>query len=462
MKSKLPNPRTLLCLLLFLCGTARALEVTKLRNTGNDKNRINLVFLGDGFTSSEITSLYAPWVDKVSGYFFNDSTMSYVYYRYRNFITPYRVDMPVAKSGLGWGTPLNAQLTCVDYTVGQCYVDWALANAMLDSAMKPLGIKATWRVIALNGSHRSAAHYAKGGNLVTTFIVGDGNAPWTTYHEGGHAWHYLGDEYSEGFGKYAGGEAGLNFWANLTADSTGKKWARWIGYTSPVPGLGTVGAYNGGMQYDSGVYRPTYASMMGFRGQFMPPHNIVAMEKMIQDIYAQVDPVDSFLPTSATLTNPDSIWLRLVDPKVTKVDWSINGKAVDTMAGGTLRLRNYFLASGDYKVRAIVYDEVVRHAFSNNKSPDKLDLVRQGLDKLQKVYEWNVRLAPLKPDTVTVFVPRVDTLLISRVDTMRTTLVDTVRTTRVDTLYLTKRHVYQIKVSAMFDSLVVPEISNVQ
>jgi hypothetical protein len=40
---------------------------------------------------------------------------------------------------------------------------------------------------------------------------------------------------------------------NITKYSTGAKWARWNGYVQP--GIGTIGAYDGGRHYDNGIYR---------------------------------------------------------------------------------------------------------------------------------------------------------------------------------------------------------------
>jgi hypothetical protein len=109
------------------------------------------------------------------------------------------------------------------------------------------GIAAEMRYVLVNDSK-----YGGGGGSFGVYSAGNGDAREIALHEIGHSFAGLADEYGGNVGTYTGTEPGP---INVTKNSSGAKWAEWLGYTDPV--LGTVGAYEGGFYYDHGVYRPT-------------------------------------------------------------------------------------------------------------------------------------------------------------------------------------------------------------
>jgi hypothetical protein len=208
-------------------------------------------------------------------------------------------------------------------------------------------------------------------------------------HEAGHGLHNLADEYY-GKGTYTRREPRE---INVTADSTGTKWKHWIGYVDADTLLGVTGVYEGAVYVAEGAYRPTPNSKMGWTSDRKPASfNAVCREKIILDIYDLVRPLDSYSDTTIIQVNPEKLWVKPIDSEVIKVDWYVNGKLVKENGGDTIMLNRIGTNPGTYLVRAHAYDEVVKHAFSDNNNPHPLDLVRRDLHKLQQEITWTVKI----------------------------------------------------------------------
>jgi len=364
-------------------------DLYAVRQCGPVDNRINLVFIGDGYRAVELP-FWAAHVDQMVERLFSDESPPYE--RYKNFINVYRVDLVSNESGIddpGAGiyvdTALDGCNCCIDYTIGQCQVDWAKTHAAINSATP--GIPVHWRYVGLNTSiFLGGAHYPPQGNLAV-YPTNNSYRFNILTHEGGHAFHWLGDEYvNPGHGNdwYTGGEPS---WTNLTIDPSGSKWAPWIGFSQPNLG-GPVAAYEGGMvQYGRGIWRPSPQSRMN---GFVNRLDAVGKERAIHSIYEVVEPIDEFAPdNSNTLSGHEELFLQVVDPQVIKVRWLLDGQPIKT-GEGTLDLDALNLSFGFHVVQATARDEVLDHAFSDNTNPHPLDLVRRNTDRLTQTITWTV------------------------------------------------------------------------
>jgi hypothetical protein len=365
-------------------------SLTAVRRCGAPDNRINLVFIGDGYTAEELPT-WAAHVDALSDEIL---TTAKPYDRYRNFINVYRVDVESAQSGIDdpengvlVDTALDGTNSCVDWMAGQCQIDWKKTHAAIDAATA--GIPVHWRFVGLHTPiFLGATHYPAEGTL----CVYPTDVPDTFHiatHEGGHGFHLLGDEYvneGEENNSYAGPEP---TWPNLTLDPTGAKWQRWLGFEQPELG-GPVGAYEGGLVTSGkGVYRPSPQSRMNW---FVHELDAIGKEAMIQSIYAHVRPIDEHLPSEGIVEDCQAPWLRVVDPAVLAVEWSVDGELQPGASGEALDACALGLPAGLHTVKARAYDTVIDHAFSDNAAPHPLDLVRQGLESLEQSVEWQVRV----------------------------------------------------------------------
>jgi hypothetical protein len=369
---------------------AESSSLTALRRCGPPDNRVNLVFIGDGYTADELST----WALHVDGLSEAILTTAKPYDRYRNFINVYRIDVSSAESGVDdpdhdvfVDTALDGTNSCADWMTGHCQIDWKKTHAAIDAATP--GIPVHWRFIGLHTTiFLGAAHYPPEGNL----CVYATDVPDTFHiatHEGGHGFHLLGDEYvnpGEENTAYSGPEP---TWPNLTLDPTGAKWQRWIGFEQPELG-GPVGAYEGGLVTSGkGVYRPSPQSRMN---HFVHELDAIGKEAVIHSIYAHVRPIDEHLGAEATVEGCEAPWLRVVDPAVIAVEWRVDGELVPGARGEELDVCALGLEAGLHTVRARAYDEVIDHAFSDNAAPHPLDLVRQGLESLEQSVEWQVRV----------------------------------------------------------------------
>jgi hypothetical protein len=184
-------------------------------------------------------------------------------------------------------------------------------------------------------------------------------------HEGGHTFHALADEY-DGTSSNCGSAPEIN----VSTDDSGSKWAEWLGFDHD-PGTGLHGVYEGARYCNFGIYRPTDNSEMNLLPDYF---NMPSIQKMIHDIYEIVDPIDAHTPNAGDLTNPGVIQVRVIDPDVVRVDWSVDGEVAAEDAGGCFDATT--LPAGTYSVSARAYDPT--------------EWVRTTRDDLEQTVSWTV------------------------------------------------------------------------
>ncbi|MCX6911077.1 MAG: M64 family metallo-endopeptidase [Verrucomicrobia bacterium] len=354
---------------------AWAAYVTMVDN-GPSANRVNAVFLGDGYTASQISSTYVTHINNLVNYMFNPggSTLKVdPFARYKNFFDIYRVDVISNQSG-------------ADDPINNIYVDTALdASYRFDGVTdRLLGVNGTKANTALNSGIGgaftvgmkfvtvNATKYGGAGGTYATYAGGNSSALEIALHESGHSFDRLGDEYGGNTGTYAGSEPSQ---VNITKDPTGAKWSRWIGYDQP--GVGVIGAYEGGYYYDHGIYRPSLNSKMRSLNQ---PFDAVAREKIILDIYSIVDPVDSYLANTSTLTDPNSLWVSVIDTDVISLQWYCDDTPITGATNEVLDLTMGSYSQGLHTFKALAYDPT--------------DWVRADRSSLQQTLSWSAMLVP--------------------------------------------------------------------
>jgi len=353
---------------------------TTLIQNGPASNRVNIVFLGDGYTADQL-GIYLQHINTIMDHFFNAGQDPFP--RYQNFFNVYCVNVVSNESGADV-PPLGIfRDTALDssyyYLAGPerlLYVDEGKASAALNDGLSGSGITPTIKLVTVNDTR-----YGGGGGEFAVVAGGNANAGELALHEIGHSFAGLADEYGDGSSTYWGSEPSQ---VNITKDPCGTKWAPWLGY---VDSLGTVGAYQGAGGYQYGLYRPTVTGKMNALGQ---PFNAVDREQIIKSIYAVVHPLDDYLQATGTLMDPSSLWVDTVDPNVIQVAWSVNGVSVAAATGETFRLSDYGYGAGLY--------DVVARAF------DSTDWVRSDPNGLlEQSVEWEVELTPEPASLLLVF-----------------------------------------------------------
>ncbi len=316
-----------------------------LQTTGYSSNRIDMVFIGDGYTASEIDSTYNAHIRSLLDYLFTNEALAEPFGRYRNFFNIHAIDVVSAQSGaddaaagIYRDTALNARYSGRDLSV-----DPNLAAAAEDEALRFAGFSAEMSFAVVNDTK-----YGGSGRPYATYAGGNSESFEVALHEVAHSFAGLADEYNYGGAvAYAGDEPAC---ANVTKDSAGAKWAEWIGYDQP--GIGVIGAYEGGYYHQTGIYRPSLMSKMNVLGN---PFDAVAREQFILKFYEFVDPLDGYTDAWGTKYNLTDFHVDVIDPAVIKVDWTLDGKTF-TDSGETFRTLQDYYGFGTHIVKARAYD----------------------------------------------------------------------------------------------------------
>ncbi len=356
---------------------------TTIVNNGPNANRVNAVFLGDGYTAgTQLTTTYPAHINTMLQHMFNNNEQPFV--RYKNFFNVHRVDVASNQSGADIppqgilrDTAFDASYFFDGTTDRLLYVSNTKANAALNTNIAG-AFTTHMRLLTVNDTR-----YGGGGGTWAVYAGGNGLAPEIALHELGHSFSGLADEYG-GPGTYVGGEPGE---LNVTTNSTGAKWSNWLGYNQPV--IGVIGAYQGGRYFDQGIYRPSQNSKMRSLGR---PFDAISREKIILDIYARVDPLDTWLTNIAQLTDPANLWVDTIDPAVISRQWFVNNTLIAGATGETFDLDDYGYAPGVYTVRARAYDSTGFDAVNG--------WVRRSQNTLEQSITWRVTRTVPEPATV--------------------------------------------------------------
>ncbi|NUO58939.1 MAG: hypothetical protein HOV78_19945 [Hamadaea sp.] len=253
--------------------------VTPLQQTGSTGTRFDLVFVGDGYTSSELALYHQHVAEKWA-----TLTTLAPYSTYKNYFNVWMVDVVSAQSGvdndptqgISKNTALGMyfwcsgteRLLCLDESAAQAYA----ANAPAVDMIVAVGNSTKY-----GGAGYSTVATASGGNAQSGLIV---------QHELGHSIGGLADEYDTPYNRYAGGEPAEPNVTRYTAaqlTSGKRKWYALLGQATPDGGV--IGAYEGARYYKYGLYRPSQNSVMRSLGQ---QFNTIGLNVMTQKLLAKI------------------------------------------------------------------------------------------------------------------------------------------------------------------------------
>jgi hypothetical protein len=357
--------------------------VTTIVGNGQPSNRVDMVFVGDGYTQADLnagkyTSHIANYVDYMFG-----ATPGYLadpFPRYHKFFNVHAVAVASQDSGADYpphGVFRNTALDATYWTAGVQHslsLNNSKASFIVDSNLAGTGISADIRFATVNDTL-----YGGSGGFLATFAGGNVQARELALHELSHSFSNTLDEYVVYQANYPSPEPTA---ANVTIDPTGSKWERWLGFQDPRSDDLDIGVFTGAAYYSGNVYRPTLDSKMRTLGR---PYNAIVREKAILDIYDYVDPLDDWR-SNGTPISDGALWVQVVDPAVIQVDWYVDDELVVSDAGSEFDLQDFNFPSGSYTVRSLAYDRVINHVGDGSL----LDLVRKDLHKLQQSIEWTV------------------------------------------------------------------------
>lgn len=307
-----------------------AAEVVPVQRTGPSANRLDIVFVGDGYTRLELDT----YADDVRSRWQELSRVE-PFRTYRNYFNVWRVDVVSLQSGVDndpvFGiqrvTALDMRFWCADIERLLC-VDEEKAQAYAANAPQ------ADQVLALANSTKYGGAGSGSAGGVATSAGGNASSGQIVVHELGHSIGRLTDEYVLTPGRYTGAEPEQ---ANTSTYPAGvmrdqrTKWYRWLGATSPDGGR--VGTYEGAGPGDTGVYRPTKNSIMRTLGR---EFNLPGREAMIEAFYRYVTPIDAVAPaTDQDLTGAETVSVTPTQPVgyALSVRWYLDGRELTRYAG---------------------------------------------------------------------------------------------------------------------------------
>jgi hypothetical protein len=363
-----------LTLVLMAASPAWSSYITFVNN-GPSTNRVDMFFLGDGYTAADISAgTYRTHINSMMAHLFNQG--EHPFPRYQSYFNAHRIDVISNQSGADLGsagglrdTALDARYFFDGSTERLLYINQAKADAKL--AAQVGAPAAEMLLVPVNDTK-----YGGGGGKYAVWAGGNRSAPDAALHELGHSFAGLADEYG---GSNCGPQPEPGR-PNVTANSTGAKWSQWIGYNQP--GIGIIGAYQGGFYCNQNIYRPSYNSKMRALNN---PFDAVSREEIILDIYRIVDPLDAWLDNSALLLNPVNLWVDTIDESIIKTEWFVDGVKVVGASGDQFDPLAFGYGPGTYTIMA--------HNF------DSTDWVRRDLDLLRQDISWRVTFSVPEPGT---------------------------------------------------------------
>jgi hypothetical protein len=298
-------------------------DVVTILDHGDPDNRVDLVFIGDGYLEEDLPSFAPRCVAALEALFLYEPFASY-----QNFFNAHRVDLvspergvdndPV--QGVDRSTALDMGFWCADIERLLC-VDvaaaWQAAAAAPDAdQLFPM---------AFSTKYGGAGYYE---DDIATFSSDNQYSVQVAIHELGHSLGDLADEYDYDDGATWTGDEPIE--SNVSAmpatemKNSRLKWFRWLGFVQAD--LGVHGTFEGARYHEFGLFRPTSNSMMR---ELMQPFNMPSREKLIIEISKAVDLIDSSWPEESTVPADGIAGITTVDPAHDlTIIWRLNGTII--------------------------------------------------------------------------------------------------------------------------------------
>jgi hypothetical protein len=377
------NLRRFLLPLLPAMALAQAPRLDTLRLQGPTRNRINILFLGDGYVKSEMKS-FTDWsraaVDSLFGEAWNPTRF---YIDYAPAFNAFALETPSLESGVSRpdsGMLKNTFYGCLlagPYNLGQC--EDAKAIDMVKQYLPEYDVL----VMVFN---KADAQRATGGQII---YLHHGSEVQVVKHEIGHNHGGLWDEYVE-----AGWTGTCHEYPNTTAGTARGDitWKQWIAASTPVPTPETVidkiGLFEGADYIPANCYRPKADCLMrGFTGATrgrLVDFCEVCREQMILQLYRKIDLIDSASPEEgpAAMTTGEkrNFKVNTVFPgDGLAFTWILDGKPVASASSPSVLVSG--LAAGSHILRAVARDTT--------------SAVRTGRDLLADTVTWKIEVTQL-------------------------------------------------------------------
>jgi hypothetical protein len=247
-------------------GVLAPAEVSPMKKNGPSGERLDLVFVGDGYTRAELAQFAR---DAEAGLAAIMSTQPFG--RSRTMVNAWRVDVVSPEPGVDndpepgilRDTALDVELYCTGAARLLCVNE---DKARQYAAMAP---EADQIIAVANSSTFGGA-----GGAVATYSGSNPTSPQIAIHELGHSLGGLADEYDyDGEGCYsdpAPEQPNISIYSEDEMRQRRTKWYKFL--SKPTPDGGLIDTFEGAYYVTCGIYRPSDVSLMASLGS--PEFNI--------------------------------------------------------------------------------------------------------------------------------------------------------------------------------------------
>lgn len=315
---------TLIQYLLLNYGNAQTFQVDTLQYKGDINGYINLVIMGDGYTTSQQGNFITN-ATNLSNYLLAQSPWS----NYINYFNVFAIRVISSQSGAthpGTASDCSFASPPVPISNPTTYLGCSFDSYGIHRLVVPNNISNIVNVLSTNFPSydqvfviANSPYYGGSGGSNATSTT-DSNSPEICAHEIGHSFAYLADEYYAG-DVYAAENPNMTQQTN----SALVKWTNWIGYN----GIGIYQHCCGGQS--ASWYRPHDNCKMRYLGS---PYCNVCSETIIEKIHSLVNTIVSYTPTTLNISLPNqyldfnlSILMKPI-PNTLNIVWKLDGASV--------------------------------------------------------------------------------------------------------------------------------------
>ncbi len=340
---------------LFLAADAPPAAWSTILNNGPAANRLDIVVVGDGYTSSQLATYATHAQNAVNALFAQEPFATY-----KPYFNVHRVDVISPESGVDndptqgilRNTALDMAFWCGGTERLLC-VDVSKAYSYANNAPQIQQILAIANSTKYGGAGYSSSELA-------TFAGANASSAEIAIHELGHSLADLADEYDYGGPSVYTGperpETNVSIHDANTMSALNTKWALWM---NEPAGLfdGPVSCYEGAYYSRLGVYRPSPNSKMRSLNR---PFNAPSAESIIVNVYQFARPIDALSPPVATTLTPSSIVsvtpLQPVGHSLS-IQWLLNNNPIPNATTPSLNLAAVSLPAGNSTLSVRVRDD---------------------------------------------------------------------------------------------------------
>lgn len=360
-------------------------NVTKVHHSGDDANRLVLVVMGDGYTTSELENgKYQRDVTRLLQAFKSKQPWDTLL----NGTNIYSIEVASPESGADVPQEGIVRHTYFESTFGTPPLEHLLVlgpqgmSKAVSIADEQVGPGVWDQIIVLVNSER----YGGSGGAVAVASASE-DSPLVLLHELGHSFAGLADEYS--YDSFSGSIDTPE--PNVDTDAVAPKWAAWIKPATPLPTvsygselfadlLEVVGTFEGAKYRSSGVYRPAATcAMRDIHADFCP----VCREAHLRNFLAEVKLDDAVYPelfSKQILTNNRSEFSVTALPLAeTRYTWTLCGKVLESE-----RSNEIFIAASDLRPQGCVLELRMELNSKYLKSPNVWSKYRWSLCRDKK------------------------------------------------------------------------------